>query len=141
MGQPLFDLIVALSSIPGLPPTAREVAILVVGAKFKADYETYAHKIIGEKRGLSRFAAAEIAEGRCPQSLDQKGRTCFDVAHRLVNVPGPLSDDSWARAVDVFGVDGVKAIVNYVGYYSYICVVLNGFDVKVPHGDSRHAKI
>jgi hypothetical protein len=41
-GKPIWDLTLALSVSPSLPGPAREVAILVTGAKFRSSYELYA---------------------------------------------------------------------------------------------------
>src|SRR5262245_24651804 len=42
-GKPIWELAKAMSLAPSLPPTVREIAILVTGAKFHAPYEIYAH--------------------------------------------------------------------------------------------------
>ena len=133
VARPFFGLVSAFSTFTGLPPGAREVAILVVGHKYKAAYEIYAHSLLAQTVGISKAEIEQIIDkGTCPTSLHALHRASFAFAHELLNTSGPLSDESWKSATEAFGVDGAKALVHYVGYYSYTCTVLNGFDVKVP---------
>jgi 4-carboxymuconolactone decarboxylase len=48
IGKPIWDLTKALSAQSNLPDPARQVAILVTGAHFRAAYEIYAHVAVAE---------------------------------------------------------------------------------------------
>lgn len=119
-----------MRQIPGLSPSGREIAILVVGSHTQAAYEIAAHEKLS---GLPRADLDEIANGVCPSSLDDEGKTVFKLANELFK-PGPLSDETWNEATRVLGVSGTTAVVQYVGFYKYVATILNGFDVKVPAG-------
>ena len=59
-----------LAKLPGLDIKPREVAILVVGAKYQAAYELYAHVRNGvQAGGLTEAEAHAIAKGEKPGSL------------------------------------------------------------------------
>ena len=62
-GKPVWDLVKAIASNPKLPPTVREVAILVTGSHFRSGYELYAHVLVAEQRGLSDEKLATIVAG------------------------------------------------------------------------------
>jgi 4-carboxymuconolactone decarboxylase len=48
IGKPIWDLTKALSAQSSLPGSARQVAIFVIGAHFRAAYEIYAHVAVAE---------------------------------------------------------------------------------------------
>jgi hypothetical protein len=48
IGKPIWELTNALSQQSRLPDPARQIAILVTGAHFRAAYEIYAHVAIAE---------------------------------------------------------------------------------------------
>ncbi len=54
IGKAVWELTKALSSKASLPEPARQVAILVTGAKFRAAYEIYAHALMAQRDGLPR---------------------------------------------------------------------------------------
>lgn len=125
-------LVRALQTIPGLSLYSREVAIAVVGSRSQAAYEQYAHRIIATQRaGITAAELHEIHAGRCPDTLTNEGKAAFELATALGS-PGALDQAVYDRAVGVLGKDGAAAVVHYTGFYSYVGVLLNGFDVQVP---------
>lgn len=118
-----------MAKIPGLSPSSREVAILVVGAHTKAVYEETAHKQVS---GFSKSELDDIERGVCPAEFDDEKKVVFACATELVERPGPLSQETWQRTVDVVGVQGTTAVVHFVGFYKYVSTILNGFDAQVP---------
>lgn len=52
VGQAHYDLIDAVTKLGRLSAAAKQVAIIVVGARFKAAYELYAHAATAEKHHL-----------------------------------------------------------------------------------------
>jgi hypothetical protein len=110
----------------------REVVIAVTGARSKAAFENYAHHIIATQRaGLTEAEMREIHAGRCPGTLTDEGKAAFELAMAL-GKPGPLDQEIYDRAVDVLGKNGAAAAIHFTGFYAYVGVLLNGFDVKVP---------
>jgi hypothetical protein len=129
------NVVLALSKVPDLPKSAREVAILAVGSKYKAIYEIYAHERVAATTGLSKVQIDAIKNGEKPGDLDEGCSVAFDVAMELVDKPGPLSDRNWKRAVEQFGRRGASVLAHYVGYYMYTCCLLNAFDIPLPEGE------
>ena len=52
IGKAIWELTLALTAEASLPDNLRQIAILVVGAHFKAAYELYAHIAVAEKEGM-----------------------------------------------------------------------------------------
>src|SRR5471030_2564647 len=53
IGKAIWDLTLAMTASASLPDNARQIAILVVGARFDAAYEIYAHFAIAKREGMS----------------------------------------------------------------------------------------
>ena len=66
IGKPIWDLTKALSEQSKLPDPARQVAILVTGAHFRAAYEIYAHVAVAEHDTLPDAKLATIVAGQRP---------------------------------------------------------------------------
>ena len=132
VARPFQALVRAIQTIPGLSLYGREVAIAVAGSRSHAAYEQYAHQIIATQRaGITADELREIHTGRCPDSLTDEGKAAFELATALGR-PGVLDQAVYDRVIGVLGKDGVAAVVHFTGFYSYVGVLLNGFDVKVP---------
>jgi len=60
IGKAIWDLTLAMTAKATLPDNVRQVVILVVGARFDAAYEIYAHIAVAEKEGMApaRLAAS-----------------------------------------------------------------------------------
>ncbi|KAJ2973764.1 hypothetical protein NQ176_g6422 [Zarea fungicola] len=129
-GRLWFDLDRGVGSLP-LTPKIREVAILVVAAQTHCDYEAYAHNVLAELRGITETERLEIAQGNCPDSLGNEEKLAWEVATGL-GKPGPLDKGLWDRGIDEVGEESMVSIVHIVGFYHYVSIILNGFDVKVP---------
>ncbi|RVX70790.1 hypothetical protein B0A52_05441 [Exophiala mesophila] len=126
------DLVKALHTIPGLSLYGREVVIAVAGSRSQAAYENYAHHIIATKRaGITEDELHEIHAGRCPDTLTDEGKAAFHLASAL-GKPEVLDQAAYDNAVQVLGKDGAAAVIHYTGFYSYVGILLNGFDVKAP---------
>ena len=131
-GKALVDLSSAIAKLP-LPPDARETAILTVGGHFQAGFETYSHFRTATKQGLKQEQADVLKkDGGKPEGLNGQCSIAYDVAKHLVSKTGPLPQNLWERSVEAFGKDGTVGLLHYIGYYCYMCVILNGMDAPVP---------
>lgn len=140
IGESFFQLATRLGNIAGLSAEAREVAILVVGVEQEAAYELYAHKRLAEHSELSNQIVEKILAGQKPPNLSPDLSIAFDIAKALMSKRGNLDQDLWDQAVDVFGISGATSLVHYVGFYSYTCIILRGFDTKVPSHEDQDDK-
>jgi AhpD family alkylhydroperoxidase len=133
-GEQWFKLDRAVSSLPALSPTVREVAILTVASRAQCAYELYAHLVMAEIRGITEEQSQDLISGKFPESLGRDEKVAWEVANALGN-PGPLEQRIWDMGMQTIGKEGMAALVHVVGFYQYISVILNGFDVKVPESN------
>ena len=68
VGQAHYDQIAAVTALKRLPEPAKQVAILVVGARYRAAYELYAHAATATSEGMDAAKVATIAVGAQPTS-------------------------------------------------------------------------
>jgi hypothetical protein len=131
VGHHFHELAMAFQTIPGLSFYGREVVIAVSGARSHAAFENYAHAVIARRAGITEAELQDIHAGICPDTLTDEGKMAFEVSTAL-GKPGVLDQSIWDRAVKVLGKDGAAAVVHYTGFYSYVGILLNGLDAKVP---------
>jgi 4-carboxymuconolactone decarboxylase len=131
IGKPIWDLVKALSTRSNLPDCARQVAILVTGAHFRAAYEIYAHVPMAQHDGLADTKLATIIAGQRPADLTRDEAVAYDVAAALTG-GGVLPELTYRAAVEAFGAHGAAELCYLVGLYCLVSVTLNGFDVPVP---------
>ncbi len=131
VGKAVWALTESLASRSVLPDEARQIAILVTGARFKAAFEIYAHVHVAREKQLAASKLATIVAGQRPHDLDEAEAAAFDVTYAL-GAGGVLPRATYERAHDAFGPHGVAELIYLVGLYAMVCTTLNGFDVPVP---------
>lgn len=132
IGQAHYDQVEAISAVKTLPEDAKQVAILAVGAHYRAAYELYAHAATAAREGMDPTRIATLAAGERPLDLDPAESAAFDVARALVGggvLPGP----TYATAREVLGDEALYELVMLIGLYAQVSLVLNAFDVPSEH--------
>lgn len=118
-----------------LPRNVIEVATLVVGSHWRAQFEWWAHERLAKQVGVSEAVIAAIKRGEQPDFSNDDEAGAYDVASELYRTQR-LSEASYAKAVQRFGEPGVFELIALVGYYSLVSLLLNGFDVPLPAGET-----
>ncbi len=127
-GQAHYDVIGAITAMKRLAPSAKQVAILVVGARFKAAYEIYAHAAVAAAEGMELLKLATLAAGGRPLDLTPEEACAFDVATGLLG-GGVLPGATYRAARDLLGQGALNELVLWVGTYAQVAITLNAFDV------------
>jgi 4-carboxymuconolactone decarboxylase len=134
LGVAFWDVTDAMTRAKRIADSARQVAILVVGVRFHAAYEIYAHEAVARTvHKMSSGRLATLCSGGRPVDLDPQESAAFDVASALVN-GGVLPEPTYRNALDVFGQKGLNELIYLVGHYCFVSITLNGFDIPVPVG-------
>ena len=106
-----------------IPPRLNEMAIIMAGRKWTAQYEFYAHRRLALDAGLSPAIADAIVANQRPASMAKDEETA-----------GRVADATFQRVKDAFGERGVVDLVGAVGYYSLVSMTLNVAQVPLPAG-------
>lgn len=115
-----------LRELTELPPAAREVAILVVGAAWRATFEWFAHSMMAKNLGVPDAVIDAIGRRRTPDIDDPAMLAAHDVARELVHERA-ISDATYARAAAVLGERGLVEVVCNVGFYQMVSGILESF--------------
>jgi 4-carboxymuconolactone decarboxylase len=134
IGKAIWDLTLAMTKNAVLPDNVRQIAILVVGARFDAAYEIYAHIAVAEKEGMPAARLATLVADLKPTDLTGEESVAFDVAYALAR-GGTLPEPLYRLAVSTFGQHGANELIYLVGLYALVSTTLNGFNVPVPERD------
>ncbi len=120
----------------GLPADVMELAILLTGAHWKAQFEFWAHARLGRQAGLPAEVIEAVRVGARPPLEREDLVVVYEVvSEHFAN--NRLSDATYARAVEVLGEKGLVDVIGIVGYYGLVSMTLNIFEVDVPEGERR----
>jgi 4-carboxymuconolactone decarboxylase len=114
-----------------LPPRLSEFLILLTAREWTQQYEWYAHRDIALEAGISSEIVADIAAGRRPDELPEDQGVLYAIFTEL-NHSKQVSDETYARAVELFGERGVIDTVGVIGYYTLLAMVMNTARTPVP---------
>jgi 4-carboxymuconolactone decarboxylase len=110
-----------------------EVAIITVGARWKAEFEWWAHAQMARDHGIPDAVVDAIGRREEPLFTSDDERTVYAVARELADA-GQISQTSYDAARDLLGERGMVELVSLCGYYTLISYLLNAFAVPLPPG-------
>ena len=116
----------------GLDDRCREIAILVVAAHWRSDFEWYAHEAVARSAGLDDAELAAVREGRHTELAGPEAVVARTAA--ALAVRGDLDDAEYLEAVEVVGTAGLFELLTLVGYYATLALQLRVFRVPAPDG-------
>ena len=116
-----------------LAPRLSELAIIVVGAAWKAEYEFAAHGPLAVRAGVSREVVDAVARGDVPRFEHDDERAVYEFARELVE-ERRVGEERYAAIVEVLGEPGTVELVGILGYYTLVCMTLNAFEVPLGEG-------
>ena len=118
-----------------LPKDVAELAILLTGAHWKAQFEFWAHTRLGRAAGLPDEVIEAIRTGRRPALARPDLETAYVVVSEYF-ATNRLSDETYRRAIETFGERGLVDLIGLVGYYGLVSMTLNVFEVDLPQGET-----
>jgi 4-carboxymuconolactone decarboxylase len=119
-----------------LPRHIAELAILMTGKHWKAQFEFWAHARLAAAAGVPPGVIEAIRTGEPPVLDDPDAQTTYDFVTEYFTT-NRVSDAAYRRAVEAFGEAGVVDLVGTVGYYGLVSMTLNVFGVGVPPGEAE----
>jgi len=114
-------------------PRLTEIAILVTARYWTAQFEWQAHARLARQAGLAEEVIAAIAERRTPVFTDPDEQLVYDFCSTFYRNHG-VDDRLFEKVRQRFGDRGLVDLTGLIGYYSFVSVTLNVFEVPVPPG-------
>lgn len=110
-----------------------ELAIITVGARWKAEFEWWAHARMARQHGVADAVIDAIERGAAPSFDADDERIIYTVARQLTDT-GQLGRDAYDAAQRLLGDEGMVELVALCGYYTLVSYLLNAFAVPLPAG-------
>ena len=110
-----------------------ELAIITVGARWKAEFEWWAHARMARRNGVPDAVVDAIERGEEPEFEADDERTIYAFASQLVRT-GHVSSDAYDAARQLLGDAGLVELASLCGYYTLVSFLLNAFAVPLPDG-------
>ena len=136
-GRRLWQLGGALRFKPTIDRRYIELAILMTGQLWQAQFEWFAHEPMARDAGLPEEVIAAIKVGEEPtfsDSDDDDGdRICWAFCRILLD-RRKVDDATYAATVARFDEAGVADLINACGFYTLVSMTLNTFEVQLPEG-------
>jgi 4-carboxymuconolactone decarboxylase len=107
-----------------LPKRVIELATLVTAREWTQQFEWSHHYKHALEAGLSKAIIEGIAQGRRPDKMAQDEAAAYDFSielHRHKSV----SDATYARALELWGEQGIIDLIGLNGYYSMLAMMMN----------------
>ncbi len=132
LGSALQALGAAVRYETGLDDRCREIAILVVAAHWRSDFEWYAHEAVGRAAGLGDAELAAVRDGRHAALAGREAAVAGAAA--ALAARGDLDDAEYREAAERLGAAGLFELLTLVGYYATLALQLRVFRVPAPAG-------
>ena len=113
-----------------LPKRVSEMVILITAREWTQQYEWAYHYGFALEEGLAKSTIEAIAEGRRPEGMKEDEAVAYDFSielHRTRRV----SDATYARALKLFGEQGIIDLIGVSGYYTFNAMMMNVARSKV----------
>jgi len=114
-----------------LPPALSELAILIVGAHWRASYEFQVHAQAARHAGLDCAILDDLSAGSRPTTMSKNETALYEFTTALLSVHR-VPEDIYEIARQTLGETTLVEIVGILGYYSLICMT-----IKYPSEQSR----
>ena len=126
VGSAQQELGAAIRYRTGFTDRARELAILLVAARWDSAFERESHEAIARALG---FGDDELAAIRALEVSGFDGAEGAVARATVALLNGDLSEEDWDAASTALGIDGVVELTALIGYYATLALQLRVFRV------------
>lgn len=135
IGAPLAQVGAAIRFGSTLETRLLEIAICTVGARWKSNFEFWAHRQMAESAGVSADVLDAMAHGNTPPFTHTDEEIVWQFAHELCH-EGAVTDATYLNAQALLGEQAVVELIHTIGYYCHISLILNATKAALPPGET-----
>lgn len=110
-----------------------ELAIVVTARFWRSNVEWVAHARMARERGVSPAVIDAVFEQVTPEAAPADELLTIEVC-RALHEDHELPADLYQRAVNEFGEQGLVEMIMTIGFYTFVSMTLNAFEVDVEEG-------
>lgn len=105
-----------------------EFAIIITAAWWRSQAEWLIHAPIAESQGISVDVIRAIQKGKVPIFESEEERLIYQLAHSLYETKR-VDAVLYEQARECFGESVLVELIGILGYYSYVAMTLNCFEM------------
>jgi hypothetical protein len=120
----------------GISGPVRELAILVTAREFDNQFEWAAHEPVARKEGLSDAAIDVVKNRKSTTGLSDEQAVVIQLGREIFEEK-KVTQETFTRAVNKFGKQGLVNLVSLMGGYASTAALLTTFDMQLPAGVKR----
>lgn len=113
-----------------------ELAIILTGKHWKAQFEFWAHARLAREAGVPDAIIEAVRDGSQIKTNNKSYQAVNDFLTEYFET-NRVSDPIYHQARQALGEEGIVDLVGLVGYYSLVSLTLNVFEVGLPEGESN----
>jgi len=106
----------------------REIAVVIICARFHSAYPTNAHERAARNAGLPADKVEAMLSGLPTSFSDTREQVVYEMATCLANARW-VSRGLYERAVEALGHEGITDVITLMGFYSSVAMTLAFYDV------------
>lgn len=133
VGSKLEQVGAALRFDTDLPRDLTELAIIIVGRHWSAEFEWYAHSRMAREAGIAEEVIDAIAHRRKP-TFDRSDLADIHRFATEICETQHVSAATYAAARTHLSDRQIVELTMVIGYYHYVCAMLNVFEIALPAG-------
>ena len=119
-----------------LPPSLRELAILLVGHRAQAPYEFTKHTAIGLESGLSQAQIDALGAWRTSPAYDDQERAVLTYTDEVSS--GYRAQDATFKALEGFlSTEQIVELTVTIGYYEMVCRILEALQIELEDAEFK----
>ena len=111
-----------------------ELAIIVTGRHWRSNVEWVAHARMAREEGVSDEVIDAVFDGRMPENAPEDEKLTIAVC-RALHETQDLPLELYQQAVALWGEHGLMDIVQTIGFYTFVSMTLNTFNIPTGEGD------
>lgn len=119
-----------------LPPRLSELAIIILGRIWGAEFEWWSHKRTALLAGISP-AVVEAIRTHSQPAFEREDEAVVYAFVTTLHDRRSVPDEMYQKAVKFLGEEGVVDLVGIAGYYTLISMTIKVFEVMPPDGVAR----
>lgn len=108
-----------------------QLAVLIVAREIDQEYEWSSHAVMGLRQGLEQSVIDVVKYDRDVSGLDEQDATLITFGRTLLR-ENAVSSELWAKMVAQFGHQHTVMLLQIMGAYLRVGIMLNAVDQQVP---------
>jgi len=128
---------VYLQDHSSLPMKLRQFVVMITARQWSVQYTYAVHCPQAVQAGISPETARAIGEGRRPVGMAEDEQLVYDFLDELDRTHS-VSDETYARALEKFGEQGIVDMVSLHGWYTFF--LMNANVARIPWRNDKTGK-